>query len=123
MSLTRRLDVVDECVSQRCHTQNPKQWVPGGSIRVITTENPTAPKPIWSKPRLILSAKSFGGIPKVICNKLIVLRTGEWILPYWREQTLNAMEDGTCFSNNRTDEYEVILLMVIVMVMNKMARM
>lgn len=33
---------------------------------------------------------------QVICNRLVLLSTGEWLLPYWREQTPGAVEDGTC---------------------------
>mmetsp|Transcript_23312 Transcript_23312/g.64700 ORF Transcript_23312/g.64700 Transcript_23312/m.64700 type:complete len:511 (+) Transcript_23312:151-1683(+) len=78
-----------------CLTQ-PALWTPGGNIKVITSDNPLAPDPKWSKPRLLLSAQSGHGIPKVICNRLVVLSTGEWLLPYWREQTPGAVEDGTC---------------------------
>ena len=89
---------------------------------MVTSDNPLAADPKWSKPRLLLSSSSGGGIPKastnahvcflhlipagetgcidfpvqVICNRLAVLSSGEWLLPYWREQTPGAVEDGTC---------------------------
>lgn len=52
---------------------------------------------------MLLSAKDGGGIPKVICNSLIELSTGEWLLPYWREHTEYAVVDGTCKSHDRSD--------------------
>lgn len=113
---------------QVCLT-DPPLWVPGGDIKVITNSNPAATPGGWSKPRLVLSAESGGGIPKVcpcirprllgsftpnfhaeiakgklhklglwqvICNRMVVLSTGEWLLPYWREQSMGAVEEGTC---------------------------
>jgi hypothetical protein len=50
--------------------------------------------------------QSGGGIPKVICNRMIVLSSGEWLLPYWREQTPGALEDNTCKSHIK-EEIEV----------------
>ena len=39
----------------------------------------------WSQPRTIFSQEAEGGTPKVLANKMIVLSTGEWVLPFWRE--------------------------------------
>lgn len=40
----------------------------------------------WSPARTLLAQSEHGGIPKVISNSVTVLATGEWLLPYWREQ-------------------------------------
>ena len=43
----------------------------------------------WEPPKTILAqgkpGVGFGPVPKVIANPMIVLSTGEWLLPYWRE--------------------------------------
>uniref|UniRef100_A0A061RT54 Bnr asp-box repeat protein n=1 Tax=Tetraselmis sp. GSL018 TaxID=582737 RepID=A0A061RT54_9CHLO len=92
-----------------CHS-DPALWTPGGHIKVITSENPLAAEPKWSPPRLLLSANSGGGIPKVICNRIVVLSTGEWLLPYWREQTTGAVVDGTCKKHEKGEiEVEVMI--------------
>jgi len=87
----------------------PAMWTPGGHIKVMTSDSPLAADPKWSSPRLLLSMQSGGGIPKVICNRMIVLSSGEWLLPYWREQTPGAVEDGTCRSHTK-EEIEVEVL-------------
>jgi hypothetical protein len=33
-----------------------------------------------------------GWIPKMLSNRLIVTRDGEWMLPFWRENTMLAKE-------------------------------
>ena len=43
--------------------------------------------------RTLLPQDRDGGIPKVIANKVAVLSTGEWLMPFWREQQ-NALEVG-----------------------------
>eukprot|EP00898_Chlorokybus_atmophyticus_P007206 jgi/Chlat1/7487/Chrsp60S06998 len=57
-------------------------WMPGGDIKA-TLLNPKTGQ--WRAPRVILSEESEGVIPKVLANKLIVLTSGEWVLPFWRE--------------------------------------
>lgn len=76
-------------------------WAPGGDIKVISLANTKSLKagifspgdqPIWSLPRTLLKQEDEDGVPKVIANKLTVLSTGAWVLPYWRE----APDDGPC---------------------------
>jgi predicted neuraminidase len=49
----------------------------------------------WSEATTLLSQDRDGGIPKVIANKVAVLSTGEWLMPFWREQQ-NAVGDLQC---------------------------
>ena len=43
----------------------------------------------WEPPRTILAqgepGVGYGPVPKVIANPMVVLSSGEWLLPYWRE--------------------------------------
>lgn len=90
-------EVGQECRStpdaEMCHT-DPHLWVPGGDIKVTHSIGDPALN-TWSEARTILSQDRDGGIPKVIANKLSVLSTGEWLMPFWREQQ-SALEEGTC---------------------------
>mmetsp|Transcript_19155 Transcript_19155/g.53408 ORF Transcript_19155/g.53408 Transcript_19155/m.53408 type:complete len:508 (-) Transcript_19155:188-1711(-) len=42
--------------------------------------------PSWSVPRVVLSQSDGDLLPKVVANKMIVLSSGEWVLPFWRER-------------------------------------
>jgi len=74
--------------------QNDRQ-LPGGdimmtSLKVPTFENYEWLKSVrWAPPKKIFRqgnvGKGVGPIPKVIANPMIVLRSGVWLLPYWRE--------------------------------------
>ncbi|KAK3239698.1 hypothetical protein CYMTET_50393 [Cymbomonas tetramitiformis] len=68
-----------ECI----RPSTPPTWEPGGDIKVITMADP--PYGPWSPARTLLQQET-DNIPKVIANKLLVLSTGEWILPFWRER-------------------------------------
>ena len=70
--------------STLCHME-PKLWVPGGDLKVITSVG-NLENNAWSPARTVLSQSGDGGIPKVISNRVTVLSTGEWLLPFWREQ-------------------------------------
>lgn len=66
------------------------KWPPGGSIKMTyfdataeLTENTT-----WATPREVYSIKEEGFIPKMISGRLLVLSTGEYVLPFWRENAL-----------------------------------
>jgi len=76
-----------------CHT-NPQLWVPGGDVKVTHSVGGLA-KNTWAPARTLLRQSRDGGIPKVIANKVAVLSSGEWLLPFWREQQ-NALMDETC---------------------------
>eukprot|EP00951_Prasinocladus_malaysianus_P030256 scaffold283928_cov49-Prasinocladus_malaysianus.AAC.1 len=60
-------------------------WSPGGSIKAIRYNLHTQQ---WDQPKLLLSLEADGGIPKVTANKAIELSTGEFVLPFWRENAL-----------------------------------
>lgn len=49
---------------------------------------------VWGSPRTILRQQT-DNIPKVIANKPVVLETGEWVIPFWREQP-SSENGGTC---------------------------
>ncbi|KAK3241977.1 hypothetical protein CYMTET_48301 [Cymbomonas tetramitiformis] len=68
---------------------SPPRWMPGGDIKV-TKWTPSSSK--WKTPRTIYPQSAGGGVPKVLANKMIVLSSGEWALPYWSEKH----STGTC---------------------------
>jgi hypothetical protein len=88
--------------STLCHME-PKLWVPGGDIKVITSVG-SLENNAWSPARTVLSQSSDGGIPKVISNSVTVLSTGEWLLPFWREQVGETLSSptGCCHCSPRS---------------------
>eukprot|EP00899_Mesostigma_viride_P008044 jgi/Mesvir1/17240/Mv07652-RA.2 len=62
----------------------PPKWAPGGDIKVTRSKDGVN----WSPPRVVHSMDADGTIPKVIANKMVVLSSGEWLLPYWRENLI-----------------------------------
>ncbi|KAK3238455.1 hypothetical protein CYMTET_51532 [Cymbomonas tetramitiformis] len=65
----------------------PQRWVIGGSIMAVTMPKGSRE---WSEPFTIYSAKDDEEPPKIIANKLVVLSTGEWVLPFWRQRVMHA---------------------------------
>eukprot|EP00192_Tetraselmis_astigmatica_P007962 CAMPEP_0117657606 /NCGR_PEP_ID=MMETSP0804-20121206/5421_1 /TAXON_ID=1074897 /ORGANISM="Tetraselmis astigmatica, Strain CCMP880" /LENGTH=674 /DNA_ID=CAMNT_0005464073 /DNA_START=533 /DNA_END=2557 /DNA_ORIENTATION=- len=70
-------------------------WAPGGDIKAVTLKNlkslsvglfDSSDVPSWSVPRVVLSQSDGDLLPKVVANKMIVLSSGEWVLPFWRER-------------------------------------
>jgi len=66
----------------------PSRWAPGGTIKYVQSEDGV----VWSKPVTLWEQWKDGGVPKVIANQLVVLRSpekpgspGVWVLPYWQE--------------------------------------
>jgi hypothetical protein len=47
---------------------------------------------LWETPRTIYGIEEDGWIPKMLSNRLIVTRDGEWMLPFWRENAMLAKE-------------------------------
>eukprot|EP00854_Cymbomonas_tetramitiformis_P004606 gene4606-5641_t len=48
------------------------------------------PNSVWTEPRTIYGIEEDGWIPKMLSNKLVVLSSGEWVLPFWRENAMLA---------------------------------
>ena len=48
---------------------------------------------VWATPKTIYSIHEDRFIPKMLANKLIVLSTGEWVLPFWRENAVLGMTE------------------------------
>ena len=71
------------------------QWVPGGSIKMLRSVGDVRNNR-WEEGGTVLGQEAEGYIPKVISDKLLVLRDGTWVLPYWREQAALTVKDGTC---------------------------
>eukprot|EP00959_Pyramimonas_sp_CCMP1952_P007904 165539-Pyramimonas_sp.AAC.1 len=46
-----------------------------------------SPDGTWTAPRVLMPMSADNDVPKVVANKLIVLSTGEWILPFWRQKS------------------------------------
>eukprot|EP00193_Tetraselmis_chui_P008510 CAMPEP_0177752494 /NCGR_PEP_ID=MMETSP0491_2-20121128/950_1 /TAXON_ID=63592 /ORGANISM="Tetraselmis chuii, Strain PLY429" /LENGTH=625 /DNA_ID=CAMNT_0019267703 /DNA_START=61 /DNA_END=1937 /DNA_ORIENTATION=+ len=81
-------------------------WAPGGDIKAVTLKNvkslstaifDSSDSPIWSMPKTIISQDDDNGLPKVVANKMIVLTSGEWVLPFWREKP--DSESYVCMGN------------------------
>ena len=81
-------------------TRVPEKWLPGGDIFATSIPLPSAKSPLtpdkFQPPRLLYSETADNGIPKVLAGKLLVLRNGNWILPFWREKHTIL---GVCESN------------------------
>jgi hypothetical protein len=69
------------CEYQDRH-RNVTRFSPGGDIMVVSSDDSGLS---WSPPQMVLSYETEGGIPKVLANKLTVLSSGSWVLPFWRE--------------------------------------
>uniref|UniRef100_A0A7S0QUV7 Sialidase domain-containing protein n=1 Tax=Pyramimonas obovata TaxID=1411642 RepID=A0A7S0QUV7_9CHLO len=80
--------------SELCHT-DPPLWVPGGDIKVVSSVGEPSQN-VWTSAQTILSQDTGGGIAKVISNRVTVLVSGEWLLPYWREQAKAAIPTDGC---------------------------
>ena len=92
--------------SNKCvKNTNPPTWEPGGDLKAIRCQAVNTAKATagcsrnsWSVPDIVLSQSEGIDIPKVIANRLIVSkRTKEWILPFWREQSVNG--ESSCTVN------------------------
>ena len=71
--------------SNECRiTSTPPRYSPGGSVKAAVYG--LGGQARWSKPREIYGEEDGDGLPKVLANKLIVLSTGEWVLPVWSEK-------------------------------------
>jgi len=68
-------------------------WAPGGDIKAITMDLATGQ---WSTPRTLYAQEEDGNIPKVTANKMIELKTGEWLLPFWKENALLRKTGPAC---------------------------
>ena len=79
----------------------PKRWIIGGSVYARTLKH-AGPAPGgarddgvgdvvgWSKPQVVYSQRQENTIPKLVANKLTALRTGGWILPFWRQRSTHV---------------------------------
>ena len=56
---------------------------------------------VWAAPKTIYSIDEDRFIPKMLANKLVVLSTGEWVLPFWRENAVLG-KDASIHANTRT---------------------
>ncbi|KAK3260415.1 hypothetical protein CYMTET_30625, partial [Cymbomonas tetramitiformis] len=72
-------------------SSSPPTWDPGGNVKTMFANvsqiltKPAAGTVKWSPPRTILP-QSTDGVPKVIASQLVVLSSGDWVLPFWGEQ-------------------------------------
>ena len=67
--------------------------LPTGSLKMTYTEDPLPnATTVWAAPKTIYSIDEDRFIPKMLANKLVVLSTGEWVLPFWRENAVLGME-------------------------------
>ena len=89
--------------SNECRiTSTPPRYSPGGSVKAAVYG--LGGQARWSKPREIYGEEDGDGLPKVLANKLIVLSTGEWVLPVWSEK------HGTCDGPETGEPSAVVLV-------------
>lgn len=77
-----------------CHTPAPT-WVPGGDIKVTMLVGEVEQNS-WRPSKTLLTFEAGGGVAKVISNHVVVLQSGTWLLPYWREQAQITLPDQSC---------------------------
>jgi hypothetical protein len=73
-----------DCVKPHVEGRVPQRYVIGGDIKVARL-NLASQR--WSPAVTLYSQDLDGNIPKLTANKLLVLRSGEWVLPFWRERS------------------------------------
>ena len=79
------------------------QWKPGGDIYVEELVSEMR----WSgSPTLVLAESTPGGnVPKVIANPPAVTKTGNWVLPYWREVPRGMNLSPACMTHQSKEEF------------------
>mmetsp|Transcript_22659 Transcript_22659/g.57071 ORF Transcript_22659/g.57071 Transcript_22659/m.57071 type:complete len:473 (+) Transcript_22659:239-1657(+) len=82
----RRMFLLHSRSSRKCKYFDGLRGVirfsPGGDIVMATSDNNGK---AWSSPQVVFGLEAEDGIPKVIANKVSVLKNGRWVLPFWRE--------------------------------------
>eukprot|EP00959_Pyramimonas_sp_CCMP1952_P325208 6806921-Pyramimonas_sp.AAC.2 len=73
----------------------PQRWAVGGHIKALLRY----PDGTWGQPRVLYDMSSDAGIPKVVANKLSVLSSGEWVLPFWRQRSYQVCETNKEFNS------------------------
>ena len=69
------------------HKGGVKRFSPGGTIKSVEWDYSNAAGDfVWTKPKTVYNQSAGDGLPKVLANKLIVLRSGELVLPMWSEK-------------------------------------
>ncbi|KAK3256458.1 hypothetical protein CYMTET_34407 [Cymbomonas tetramitiformis] len=75
-------------IRRKGQTPMPQRWAVGGSIKAVTRGIDGR----WSTPRILYTREADSGIPKVVANKMTILSTGEWLLPFWRQRSFQICE-------------------------------
>ena len=73
-----------DCIKPHVEGRLPQRYVIGGDIKVARL-NLASQR--WSPAVTLYSQDLDGNIPKLTANKLLVLSSGEWVLPFWRERS------------------------------------
>eukprot|EP00240_Pyramimonas_obovata_P002460 CAMPEP_0118927538 /NCGR_PEP_ID=MMETSP1169-20130426/4979_1 /TAXON_ID=36882 /ORGANISM="Pyramimonas obovata, Strain CCMP722" /LENGTH=777 /DNA_ID=CAMNT_0006869307 /DNA_START=190 /DNA_END=2524 /DNA_ORIENTATION=+ len=73
----------------------PQRWAVGGHIKAMLRY----PDGTWGEPRVLYDMSMDAGIPKVVANKLSVLSSGEWVLPFWRQRSYQVCETNKEFNS------------------------
>ncbi|GBG79980.1 hypothetical protein CBR_g30241 [Chara braunii] len=72
--------------SRRCkyydRSRGVTRFSPGGDLQYASSDDSGLS---WTTPQTVYSFEAEEGMPKVIANKICVLSTGAWVLPFWRE--------------------------------------
>ena len=69
------------------HKGGVKRFSPGGTIKSVEWDYSNAAGDfVWTKPKTVYNQSAGDALPKVLANKLIVLRSGELVLPMWSEK-------------------------------------
>lgn len=73
-----------DCIKPHVEGRLPQRYIIGGDIKVARL-NLASQR--WSPAVTLYTQDLDGNIPKLTANKLVVLNSGEWILPFWRERS------------------------------------
>ena len=66
--------------------------IPGVCDGVIVKAVQRFPDGTWGPPRILYDMSKDAGIPKVVANKVVVLSSGEWVLPFWRQRSYQVCD-------------------------------
>ncbi len=92
------------------HKHGAKRWSPGGDVKMVewrlgSGANSGDFVSAWSEPQMVYRMRDGDGLPKVLANKMIRLRSGEWVLPMWSEKH----GDGVCASSKEKGSAGVLV--------------
>ena len=79
----------------------------------------------WTEPEVLYPMSADNNVPKVVANKLLVLSSGDWILPFWRQKSWKICETkrefnaaGVLRSDDQGSTWQVLITLYVNALMN-----